>query len=542
MSGEGPVLSIENLTVRLPKGADRENAVSNVSLTVNRGEIVCVVGESGSGKSVSSHAIMGLLPKELQVASGRILVNGKNVVEKSLRELRAMRGTEMAMIFQEPMTALNPVIKVGEQIDEVLRIHTSLSAKERYERVIDIMKAVNLPDPVAMAGAYPHQLSGGQRQRIMIASALVLDPGLLIADEPTTALDVTTQAQILSLVNDIQERRGTGVLFITHDFGVVAEIADRVVVMRRGEVVETGAVDDVLSRPQHDYTKMLMAAVPGMTPPSRPSKSANKVAFETVKLEKTYGGKSFLKKERVVHALKGVDLRVRKGETLGIVGESGSGKSTLARCVVRLVDPTSGAILVGSQDIANLSQRLLKPMRSKVQIVFQDPYRSLNPRVSVGQSIIEGPVNFGVPEKQALEKARELMGLVGLSPDALDRLPHQFSGGQRQRICIARALAMEPEILIADESVSALDVSVQKQVLELLDTVREEFNLAVLFITHDLRVAAQVCDRIAVMHRGEVVELGETAAIFANPQHEYTRSLFDAAPGKGRAFGTAIPA
>jgi peptide/nickel transport system ATP-binding protein len=535
-----PVLSIENLTVRLPEGADRENAVSNVSLTVNRGEIVCVVGESVSGKSVSSHAVMGLLPKELQVATGRILVNGQNIVDKSPKELRAMRGNEMAMIFQEPMTALNPVIKVGEQIDEVLRIHTSLSAKERYEQVIDIMTAVNLPDPVSMASAYPHQLSGGQRQRIMIASALVLNPAVLIADEPTTALDVTTQAQILKLIYEIQKSRGMGVLFITHDFGVVAEIAHRVVVMRRGEVVETGTADEVLSRPQHDYTKMLMAAVPGTVPPYRPSKAAHKIGFETVKLEKTYGSKTPFRKDRVVHALKGVDLRVRKGETLGIVGESGSGKSTLARCVVRLIDPTAGAVLIGTEDIAKMSQKQLKPNRKRIQIVFQDPYRSLNPRVSVGQSIIEGPLNFGVSEEAALAKARDLMSLVGLSPDALDRLPHQFSGGQRQRICIARALAMEPEILIADESVSALDVSIQKQVLELLDRVREEFNLAVLFITHDLRVAAQVCDRIAVMHRGEVVELGDTAEMFANPTHEYTRALFDAAPGKGRIFGQPV--
>jgi peptide/nickel transport system ATP-binding protein len=540
INSDNPVLSIENLTVCLPKGADRENAVTNVNLTVNRGEIVCVVGESGSGKSVSSQAVMGLLPKELRVATGRILVNGQNIVEKSPKELRAMRGSDMAMIFQEPMTALNPVIKVGQQIDEVLRIHTKLSAQERFERVIDIMTAVNLPDPVSMASAYPHQLSGGQRQRIMIASALVLNPAVLIADEPTTALDVTTQAQILKLIYDIQKSRGMGVLFITHDFGVVAEIAHRVVVMRRGEVVETGTADDVLSRPQHEYTKMLMAAVPGTVPPYRPSKAGNKIGFETVKLEKTYGGKSFFKKDRFVHALKGVDLRVRKGETLGIVGESGSGKSTLARCVVRLIDPTAGAVLIGTEDIAKMNQRQLKPNRKRIQIVFQDPYRSLNPRVSVGQSIIEGPMNFGVSEEAALAKARDLMSLVGLSPDALDRLPHQFSGGQRQRICIARALAMEPEILIADESVSALDVSIQKQVLELLDRVREEFNLAVLFITHDLRVAAQVCDRIAVMHRGEVVELGETAAMFANPTHEYTRALFDAAPGKGRRFGQSV--
>jgi len=534
-----PILDIRDLTIRLPDGADRLDAVTGVSFSVAPAEIVCVVGESGSGKSVTAHATMGLLPRELTASSGEIRVGGEDVLRKSPAQLRAMRGSRMSMIFQEPMTALNPVMRVGEQIAEVLRIHTRLSAGERAETVLDIMGAVHLPDPKAMRAAYPHELSGGQRQRIMIASALVLDPLLLIADEPTTALDVTTQAQILKLIREMQERRGMGVLFITHDFGVVSEIAHRVVVMRKGEVVETGPVAEVLRRPSHPYTRALMAAVPSLVPRPRASMAAHPVRLETVALAKTYGGRGFLRRNRTVHALDDVSVRIRQGETLGIVGESGSGKSTLARCVARLVDPSRGAILVHNTDIATMPERQLRPHRKRVQIVFQDPYRSLNPRRSVGQAIIEGPMNFGLARGDALARARGLMGLVGLSPDALDRLPHQFSGGQRQRICIARALAMEPDILIADEAVSALDVSVQAQVLELLDAVRQRFELAVLFITHDLRVAAQLCDRIAVMQGGRVVETGDTAELFRAPQHPYTRALFEAAPGRDHVFGNA---
>jgi peptide/nickel transport system ATP-binding protein len=532
----GPILEIKNLAVRLPKGGDRVHAVENVSFSVNPGEIVCVVGESGSGKSVTAHSVMGLLPKgQLTPVAGEILLEGEDVLKATGARLRALRGTRMSMIFQEPMTALNPVVTCGEQIDEVLQIHTDLPFAARKEKVLAVMEAVRLPDPAKMFDAFPHQLSGGQRQRIMIAQALVLDPSLLIADEPTTALDVTTQAQILKLIADMQERRGTGVLFITHDFGVVAEIAHRVVVMQKGSVVETGTADDVLKRPQHPYTKMLINAVPTLEPPVREPKTGP-VMLETVKLSKVYGGGGFFKKAREVRAASDVDIQVRSGETLGIVGESGSGKSTVARCIARLIDPTSGTIRVGDLDVAKLSEHQLRPHRQRCQIVFQDPYRSLNPRRSVGASIIEGPCNFGTPHEEAHAKARDLMKLVGLSPDALDRYPHQFSGGQRQRICIARALAMQPEILIADEAVSALDVSVQAQVLELLDDVRKKFDLAVLFITHDLRVAAQICDRIAVMKNGVVVEHGRTADIFADPQHAYTRALFDAAPGRHFEF------
>ena len=538
MADAKPVLDVQGLTVRLPAGADRLNAVENVSFTVAPGEIVCVVGESGSGKSVTSHAIMGLLPpNQLAVTAGRALLEGDDLLAKTPAEMRRIRGDRIAMIFQEPMTALNPVMRVGDQIAEVLDIHTQLSERERRQRVLDVMAAVRLPEPERMIDVYPHQLSGGQRQRIMIASALVLDPVLLIADEPTTALDVTTQAQILRLIKELRERRNTGVLFITHDFGVVADIAHRVVVMQHGRVVEQGATEELLRRPRDDYTRMLIRSVPSLAPPAREPITAAPIVLETSGLTKTYVSGGFFERRREVNAATNVNLSVRRGETLGVVGESGSGKSTVARCIARLIAPTEGAILIEGNDVAKLSQRALRPHRKRVQIVFQDPYRSLNPRRSVGAAIIEGPVNFGMTESAAVERARQLMRLVGLDADALARFPHQFSGGQRQRICIARALAMEPEILVADEPVSALDVSVQAQVLELIDDVRKRFNLAVLFITHDLRVAAQVCDRIAVMHKGEVVEEGSTVAVFAAPKHAYTRALFESAPGRNFDFG-----
>jgi peptide/nickel transport system ATP-binding protein len=532
------VLEIKNLTVSITGGGDRPNAIDDVSFTVGRNEIVCVVGESGSGKSVTAQAVMQLLAKgQLAIASGSIKLEGDELTTKSLAEMRHVRGKRAAMVFQEPMTALNPVERVGDQIGEVLEIHTDLDANGRRRRVLDVMRAVQLPDPEQMIEAYPHQLSGGQRQRVMIAAALVLDPALLIADEPTTALDVTTQAQILKLIKELQLRRDTGVLFITHDFGVVSEIADRVVVMQNGRIVEQGARDDVLRRPQQPYTKMLIAAVPSLTPPPR-APVTGAISLTTTNLVKTYGRKGWFGGGRVVKAVHDVSIEVRRGETLGIVGESGSGKSTVARCIARLVDPTAGQVMIDNVDIAKMRESEFRPYRRRVQVVFQDPYRSLNPRRTVGASIVEGPMNFGLAENEAFQRARDLMGLVGLSPDALDRFPHQFSGGQRQRIAIARALAMEPVLLIGDEPVSALDVSVQAQVLRLLDDIRKKFDLAVLFITHDLRVAAQICDRIAVMQSGVVVETGPTAEIFARPQHAYTRALFTAAPGQG--FGTRV--
>ncbi|MGI9372103.1 MAG: ABC transporter ATP-binding protein [Hyphomicrobiales bacterium] len=537
-SDENNVLDIKDLTVRLPKGADREFAVEDITLHVNSGEIVCIVGESGSGKSVTAHTVMGLIPREdLTPVKGEIYLQGEELLSKSEKQLLQLRGERMAMIFQEPMTALNPVMKVGDQIGEMLEIHTDMDASARKKRIIEVMDDVSLPDPELMFDSFPHQLSGGQRQRIMIAMALALEPGLLIADEPTTALDVTTQAQILDLIKDIQRRHGTGVMFITHDFGVVAEVADRVVVMQLGKIVEQGEANQILTDPQHPYTQMLMASVPSMDPPERAPIEEGDPALEAHHLNKVYGNKGLFGGGRVVHAANDVDLVVYRGETLGVVGESGSGKSTVARCIMRLIDPTSGEVLIDGENIATLSEGELRPYRRDVQIVFQDPYRSLNPRRTVGQSIVEGPVNFGTSEGEALTRARDLMEIVGLAPEALDRFPHQFSGGQRQRICIARALAMEPQVLVADEAVSALDVSVQAQVLDLLEDVRTRFDLAMLFITHDLRVAAQICDRIMVMQFGNVVEHGVTADVYAKPSHPYTQSLLDAAPGRHAVFG-----
>ena len=532
------VLDLRGLTIGLPRGAERSNAVTGVSLTVEKAEIVCLVGESGSGKSVIAQSVMGLLPKSLPVTAGSISLQEEDLTRAPEARLRQLRTTRMSMIFQEPMTALNPVMRCGDQIDEVLRFHTQESPPQRKKRILNILQEVSLQDPERMMASYPHQLSGGQRQRIMIAMALVLDPALLIADEPTTALDVTTQSQILKLILELQKRHGTGVLFITHDFGVVAEIAHRVAVLRLGELVELGPREEVLRRPRHEYTRMLIASVPALKPSGRESRSDARIVLETRKLSKTYSTRRWLGARRDVHAAADVDLELRRGQTLGIVGESGSGKSTVARCIVRLVDPSAGEIRLDGEDIAHLRAGALRGMRRKVQIVFQDPYRSLNPRRTVREAITEGPRNYGVPAAEALERAKKLLELVRMDASALGRYPHQFSGGQRQRICIARALAMEPEVLIADEAVSALDVSVQAQVLALLEEIRARLDLAMLFITHDLRVAAQICDHVAVMQRGRVVEYGEAGQVFLRPRHEYTRALFEAAPGRGFAFGT----
>jgi len=533
-----PVLEVRGLKIGLPANADRATAVRDVNFKVGAGEILCLVGESGSGKSVIAQSVMGLLPNALPVQKGQILLQGEDITHAPLSRLRELRATRMSMIFQEPMTALNPVMTCGDQIDEVLREHSPMSAEQRREKVLSIINEVLLPDPERMVASYPHQLSGGQRQRIMIAMALVLDPVLLIADEPTTALDVTTQAQILKLVLDLQAGHGTGVLFITHDFGVVAEIAQRVAVLRLGDMVEIGDKEQVLRRPQHAYTRMLMGSVPTLRTEERPQSASNAaVVLKVDSLAKTYKDKSWFGKTRIVHAAKEVNLEIRRGQTLGIVGESGSGKSTVARCIVRLVDPTSGSIKLGSDEIATIKTRALRPLRQRMQIIFQDPYRSLNPRMNVGQAMMEGPMNYGLSRDAARKKALELLGLVRMDASAMDRYPHQFSGGQRQRICIARALMMEPELLVADEAVSALDVSVQAQVLKLFEEIRERLQIAMLFITHDLRVASQVCDLLAVMSKGEVVEYGPAHQIFTNPQHEYTQALFAAAPGKHYSFG-----
>jgi peptide/nickel transport system ATP-binding protein len=537
MRDHPPALELRDLSIALPAGADRPFAVAHVDLSVGRGEVVCLVGESGSGKSVISQAVMGLLPRGLKAASGQILLAGTDVLTADENWLRAARCVRMSMIFQEPMTALNPVMTCGAQIDEVLHKHTRLNSGERRTRVMRMLEQVHLPDPSRMFDAYPHHLSGGQRQRIMIAMALILDPALLIADEPTTALDVTTQAQILKLIRELQGLHDTGVLFITHDFGVVAEISDRVAVLRQGVMVESGPTRQVLNAPVHEYTRMLIASVPSIVPPERAPVPERAPALSIRHLFKTYGGGGFFQRRRQVRAVDDVSFEIRPGETVGIVGESGSGKSTVARCVVRLIDLNDGKVFLGTDDIGQRSGHALRQLRRRIQIVFQDPYRSLNPRRTVGESIIEGPMYFGTTLTDATVHARELMTLVRLDPAALDRYPHEFSGGQRQRICIARALAMEPQVLVADEAVSALDVSVQKQVLELLDDIRMRLDLAVLFISHDLRVAARICDQVGVMSQGRLVEYGSARQVLGDPQHEYTRTLLAAAPGRHWDFG-----
>jgi peptide/nickel transport system ATP-binding protein len=528
-------ISIRDLSVGLPAWSDRKLAVSGVSLDIRQGEILCIVGESGSGKSMMGMAILGLLPApHVRAVGGQILFEGRNLFDLSEDEMRAVRGCRIAMIFQEPMTALNPLMPVGRQIDEILEIHTDLPPARRRERVLELIRDVHLPDPERMVASYPHQLSGGQRQRIVIAMALALEPGLIIADEPTTALDVTTQAQILHLIKELQRAHGTAVLFITHDFGVVAEIADRVAVMRHGEIVEQGPAAEVLGAPQADYTKALIAAVPGLKPRRRAADADPNILLRVTDIEKTYRIASgfFGSAVREVKAARKVSLELKRGSSLALVGESGSGKTTLARCIIGLESVDSGTIELDGERISGRSRSELRPYRKHIQMVFQDPYASLNPRQRVGDIVALGPMLNGVSREQAIAEARELLRLVGLKPEAVDRYPHEFSGGQRQRIGIARALAVKPKMIVADEPVSALDVSVQKQVLELLNDLRKSFGLSMLFITHDLRVAATVCEEIAIMQRGEIVEQGATAAIFASPVHPYTRSLFDAVPGR----------
>jgi peptide/nickel transport system ATP-binding protein len=534
--GATPVLAIDDLTLALPRLSDRRNAVQNLSLTVAAGETLCVVGESGSGKSLTAYAVMGLLPRGVRAVSGSIRLTGTELLGRDEASLCRMRGRDAGIVFQEPMTSLNPIMRVGDQIAETFKAHHAFDAAEQMRRCIALLDEVHLPDPERLARAYPHELSGGQRQRVMIAIALALEPKLLIADEPTTALDVTTQAQVLRLIGELRAKRGMAVLFITHDFGVVAEIADRVVVLQEGSVVEQGSVAAVLQNPRHPYTRRLLAAVPSLEPPPSKDYSRASPSLQVEGLSKTFAGRTLFGRGREVRAVADVGFTIRRGETLGLVGESGSGKSTVGRCVLRLIEPDRGAVHVGEIAITDLSQAALRRQRRRIQMVFQDPYASLNPRRTVGRIIAEGPLAQGVDEKTALSNARRLLDLVGLPVQAVDRYPHEFSGGQRQRIGIARALALEPEVLVADEPVSALDVSVQAQILELIRELQDRLGVAILFITHDLRVAAQVCDRIAVMRRGRIVEMQETAGLFASPQHPYTQQLLAAVPGAGRLF------
>jgi peptide/nickel transport system ATP-binding protein len=526
-------ISIKDLKLKLPQGADRAYAVDGVSVDLVPGKILCVVGESGSGKSMCAHALMGLLPDNVVPEDGKILFDGQDLLALDDAEWLGLRGRHIAMVFQEPMTALNPLMRIGDQIAETFEAHGLLTSRTRREKVLSLLREVALPDPEKSMRAYPHQLSGGQRQRAMIAMALALEPAVLVADEPTTALDVTTQAQILKLIRDLQRRRNMAVMFITHDFGVVADIADRVVVLQHGKVVEQGKADEVLLRPQHPYTRALLAAVPTMQPPQRPTLVGRRKAVEVIGLDKTYSsGGGWFQPARHVQAAKDVNFTVSHGETLGLVGESGSGKSSVARLVMRLIEADHGTVRVGDIDFTKTHGDELRRQRRRIQMIFQDPFASLNPRRKVGHIIADGPIAHGTDAIEARQRARELLKLVGLNESAMERFPHEFSGGQRQRIGIARALALQPDVLVADEAVSALDVSVQAQVLSLLEDLKARLGLSMLFITHDLRVAAQICDRIAVMQRGVIVELKPAVTLFSAPEHPYTRELLAAVPGR----------
>ncbi|BDA86568.1 ABC transporter ATP-binding protein [Aureimonas sp. SA4125] len=528
---QSPLLVVENLSVALPPGMDRSHAVKDVSFTLAAGEILCIIGESGSGKSVTAGAVMGLLPQTLRIEGGHIALKGKDLLQASPAELRSLRGRIVSIIFQDPLSALNPLMTIGDQIAEAMDSHPAHAPRDRAARVIELLGEVGLPDPEAIKDQYPFRLSGGQRQRVMIAMALALDPDILIADEPTTALDVTTQAQILQLIASIQRRKSMGVMFITHDFGVVADIADRVIVMEKGVMVEQGPVETVLRDPGHPYTQRLIAAVPRMKTADRAVAVGMPTVLEIRDLAKTYRLGSLFGKPREIKAVDAVSFKVRKGQTVGIVGESGSGKSTLGRLVMKLLDSDGGAILFDGRDIAGLSEANFRAMRPHIQMIFQDPFASLNPRMTVGRILTVGPMAHGISAAEARAKAVRLMDLVGLDAGALDRYPHEFSGGQRQRVGIARALMFDPVLLVADEAVSALDVSIQAQILDLLEKVQVETGVAMIFITHDLRVASRLCDEVGVMHRGKMVEFGPPSQIFHAPQHPYTQQLVAAIPG-----------
>jgi peptide/nickel transport system ATP-binding protein len=529
---DGIALSVSELTVSLPKNMERTHAVNNISFDLKSGEILCIIGESGSGKSVTANAIMGLLSSAITVTHGSIWFKGMDLIQANEKTLRALRGRAVSIIFQDPLSALNPLMTIGDQIAEVMEAHKVGTPESRAAKLLELLDEVGLPDPALLRHQYPFRLSGGQRQRVMIAMALALDPDVLIADEPTTALDVTTQAQILELIRKIQRRKKMSVMFITHDFGVVAEIADRVIVMEKGDLVEQGPADVVLKTPAHPYTKRLIAAVPRMTAQDREGAVDTPVVLEVSNLSKTYrtsGG--FFSKGRTVRAVNDVSFSIRKARTLGVVGESGSGKSSLGRVLLKLMDSDGGKILFDGRDIAPMSNDAFRSMRPYIQMIFQDPFASLNPRHTIGKVLTVGPVAHGVSVPEARAKALRTLKLVGLDEGAYDRFPHEFSGGQRQRIGIARALMFDPVLLVADEAVSALDVSIQAQVLELLTKIQKETKVAMIFITHDLRVASQICDEIAVMYKGEIVEYGQPSQIFRAPGHDYTRKLVSAIPG-----------
>ena len=563
------LLTVKKLRINFKSEAGNFVAVEDFSFSLMPGEIMAIVGESGSGKSVTALSLMQLLPKQTTV-TGEILFTAKNQPTVNLqkiseKEMRCYRGNELAMIFQEPMTSLNPVFTCGNQVLEAIIQHQKISKKDATKKVIQLFEKVQLPNPAEMINRYPHQLSGGQKQLVMIAMAMSCNPSILIADEPTTALDVTVQKTILELIKDLQKENGMAVIFITHDLGLVADIADTILLMYKGKIVEQGNAATVLNNPKQNYTKALMACRPALYPKDKRlpvvadffemedklSVINNKLVVElqnnaainynepVLKVEnlKVYfpGKKSFFGKPvTAFKAVDGVSFMVSKGETLGLVGESGCGKTTLGRAILQLIPVTEGSIVLNGKNIVGLSKKILQPLRKDLQIVFQDPYGSLNPRLSIGSAILEpmkvhGILNSDIERK---EKVMQLLEQVQLNADHYNRYPHQFSGGQRQRICIARALALKPTFLIFDESVSALDVSVQAQVLNLINDLKKEFDFTSIFISHDLAVVKYISDRILVMQHGKIVEEGTAELIYTNPQNKYTRQLIDAIPGK----------
>ncbi|WP_435927144.1 glutathione ABC transporter ATP-binding protein GsiA [Dryocola sp. BD613] len=561
---EDQVLSVKELNIRFRQEKTYSEAVRHLSFDLKRGETLAIVGESGSGKSVTALALMRLLEQSGGlVGSDKILLRRRNkqVIEPyalSSSQMRNVRGADIAMIFQEPMTSLNPVFPVGEQIAESIRLHQGLDGKAAMLEAQRMLERVRIPEAKAILGNYPHQLSGGMRQRVMIAMALSCRPAVLIADEPTTALDVTIQAQILQLIRVLQDEMEMGVIFITHDMGVVADIADRVLVMYRGEAVETGSVEQIFRAPAHPYTKALLAAVPRLgsmsgsdlprkfplVDPHDPDKHEPEIEQDTIPqgsapvlqvrdLVTRFAIRSgiFNRVTKQVHAVEKVSFDLWPGETLGLVGESGSGKSTTGRSLLRLVETQGGSINFNGQRIDNLPNTQMQHVRKDIQFIFQDPYASLDPRLTVGYSIMEPLlVHNMMPKAQAQRRVAWLLERVGLLPEHAWRYPHEFSGGQRQRICIARALALNPKVVIADESVSALDVSIRAQIINLLLDLQREFGIAFLFISHDMAVVERISHRVAVMYLGQIVEIGPRRAVFENPQHPYTRKLMAAVP------------
>ena len=552
----GNVLSVRDLDVSFRIGNEWKNVVRNINFDVGAGETVAIVGESGSGKSVTSLAIMRLLPRYAARTEGRILLSGRDLLPLPTEEMRRIRGNEIAMIFQEPMTSLNPVFPVGKQIQEALTQHARIGAKQAKAEAIRLLEKVRIPSAAKRYEDFPHQFSGGMRQRVMIAMALAGRPKLLIADEPTTALDVTIQGQILDLIKQLQEEEGMSVLFITHDMGVVAEISDRTIVMYRGDAVETGQTADIFRHSSHSYTRSLLSAVPvlgSMTGKTAPeyfpildsagvrvakdeptsSVSAEDIVLNVKNLKTRFDVRSGIlaRKSGAVHAVEDVSFSLRKGEVLSLVGESGCGKSTIGRSITRLIEPLSGSVEYDGRNILSLNKDRLRELRRSIQIVFQDPFASLNPRMTVGNSLIEAFLDHGLgSQDDALAKASDLLVKVGLGGDMLKRYPHEFSGGQRQRIAIARALMLDPKIIIADEAVSALDVSIKAQVCNLLLDLQKQYDISYIFISHDMAVVERVSHRVAVMYMGEIVEIGSRAAIFENPQHAYTKKLIAAVP------------